>query len=576
MVFVRHAGRSRWRVALTTVSLVALAVGLSAAGHALAPQPPRFFERTPSATRQSAVVAGQVTDAETGAPIGQAVVVLTDASRGWQKVGVTDSDGHYEVSGLAAAAYELRASAIGYVGRRYGQRFALDAGALVELLDGDLVEEADFALRRGGTLSGQVVDAAGNPMEFAEVEALRPQLQGNQRVLVPIGVAQSNARGEFRLGGLPPGSYYVGAFDPATETIVDASGEPTWPHTFYPGVIAAVDAERVPLLASGEVQNIDIAIQSIPRVRVRGNVLTPANADLRSGAVTLSPESRGGVNLGPSLAATVNPDGRFEFAQVPPGTYRIRAQASDASALAPLFGTFLVTVESRDLTNLNLSLNRGTRLGGQVELVPSAGTPVPPDLSSIWISAPMADGTLSWGVTTTRVDRDGRFLFDSPEGARVIRPSQLPPPWTLDRVLHLGRDVTDNPLDFAQGDSYTNVRVILTDRSSRLTGLVTDADGEPVSDRAVVALSANPLLRRPGSRHMRLVYPGLNGRYDITGLPNGTYLVAVVEELYAGELYEREVFDAIAAAGTATRVAAGETTTLDLAIEAGTERLANK
>ena len=48
---------------------------------------------------------------------------------------------------------------------------------------------------------------------------------------------------------------------------------------------------------------------------------------------------------------------------------------------------------------------------------------------------------------------------------------------------------------------------------------------------------------------MRLVYPDLNGRYDISGLPSGAYLVSVAEELYDGELFEREVFDAIVSGG---------------------------
>ena len=74
---------------------------------------------------------------------------------------------------------------------------------------------------------------------------------------------------------------------------------------------------------------------------------------------------------------------------------------------------------------------------------------------------------------------------------------------------------------------------------------------------------------------MRLVYPDLNGRYDISGLPSGAYLVAVVEELYDGELFERKVFDAIAAVGTEATVQTGETTTLDLTVPADAEQLAD-
>ena len=169
---------------------------------------------------------------------------------------------------------------------------------------------------------------------------------------------------------------------------------------------------------------------------------------------------------------------------------------------------------------------------------------------------------------------DGSFAFDSPEGARVIRPTQLPPPWSLERVLLRGRDITDSPVDFSQGDTLSDLRVILTDQLTRLTGLVTNQTGEPVSDRAVVAVSANPFLRHAGSRHMRLVYPDLSGRYDIAGLPPGAYLVSVVDELYEGELFDREVLDVIARAGQEATIEAGETTTLDLMIGGKGERLA--
>ena len=73
---------------------------------------------------------------------------------------------------------------------------------------------------------------------------------------------------------------------------------------------------------------------------------------------------------------------------------------------------------------------------------------------------------------------------------------------------------------------------------------------------------------------MRLVYPDLSGRYDIAGLPPGAYLVSVVDELYEGELFDREVLDVIARAGREATIEAGETTTLDLMIGGKGERLA--
>ena len=78
MVFVRHAGPRRRRVAQTTVSLVARTAGLLVVG--VAPLAPQLHARSSTAIRQSAVVTGQVIDAKTGTPI-EGAVGRTDQPR---------------------------------------------------------------------------------------------------------------------------------------------------------------------------------------------------------------------------------------------------------------------------------------------------------------------------------------------------------------------------------------------------------------------------------------------------------------------------------------------------------------
>ena len=564
MVSVCHAWRWRWRFARTAVPV------LAASTLTLLPLP---ISPLHAGQPGAATFDGRVLDAQSGRPIAEAVVVLVGDATGTQRVAVTDAAGRFALIPLEMEPFTLRASAVGYVGRRFGQRHALDSGARLTHTSATL-QDLELTLRRGGGISGRVLDPDGLPMEFAEIEALRPRLQRDQRILVPIGSAQSGADGRFTINGLPEGSYYVGAFDPADEATLDATGQSVWHHIFYPGVAAAIDATRVGVEPGATVSGLEFTLRTIPRVSVGGRLLTPEGADLISGAVTLSPESGSGISLGPNLAATVTPDGAFEFTRVQPGTYRIRAQATGRNSTNPLFATFLIAVQEVDLSSVVLSLNRGTRLEGRLEFEPRNGTRPPPSLDVVWLGAPMGDGALSWGMTTAPARLDGSFAFDSPEGTRVIRPTELPPPWSLERVTLRGRDITDRPMDFSQGDTLDDVRVVLTDQLTRLTGLVTTAAGEPVSDRAVVALSANPFLRHAGSRHTRLVYPDLNGRYDIVGLPPGTYLVSVVGELYEGELVEREMFDVIARVGRNAVIEAGATTTLDLTLGDEGERLA--
>ena len=571
MVFVRHAARCPWRAALSTVLVAVVVAPATAVGPAL-PQAPRQTESSTAAARAGAVLAGVVLDGDTRGPIAGALVVATNEATGWQQVATSGPDGRYEIGGLAEASYSLRASALGYIGRRFGQRYALDAGVTVDLSAGDVFGDVDFALRRGATIRGRVLDATGAPMELIEVEALRPQLRGSQRVLMPISSAQSSANGTYTITGLPPGDYYVGAFDPAAEGALDETGVPD--HTFHPDVPTPGDATRVGLIRNGSVTGIHITMQTVSTARVSGRLTVAEGIELQSGVVALSPESSDGANIGTVLGALATPDGVFTFPSVRPGTYRVRAQASATGVAGRLFGSFVVTVEQTDLFNLVLSLSPGALLEGRIELEPRGGTPVPADLSGFIVSAPMADGTLTRGTTSAPTRPDGTFLFDSPPGPRVIRIGALPPPWVLDRVLYQGRDVIDVALDFTQGASIRELRVILTDQSSRLTGLVTNDAGDPVTDRAVVVVSRNPFLRFAGSRHVQLTYPDLNGRYDIAGLPTGSYLVALVEELYPGELSGRADFDAVASAGMEAVIEAGTTTTLDLKVDADAERLA--
>ena len=307
MVFVRHAGRRPWRLALTA----ALVSAAMAPASSLLTGTSLHARGAVSSAVQSGAVMGRVTDARTGGPIPGAVVVLIEDETGNQRVRITDASGRFEITGLGTMPFTLRASAVGYVGRRYGQRHSLDPGVQLTLADGEISGAVDFALRREGTISGRMLDADGNPMQLAEVEALRPRLQEGQRVLVPIGSDQSTADGRFAIGGLPAGSCYVGAFDPASGGATGATQPVDWRHTFYPGVTAAMDASWVRLDSGGGVSDLEFSIQRIAEVEVSGRLRPPEGIELRSGAIALSPASRGGINLGRSLAAVVRPDGSF-------------------------------------------------------------------------------------------------------------------------------------------------------------------------------------------------------------------------------------------------------------------------
>jgi len=150
--------------------------------------------------------------------------VLRELASRDQRVVSTSDTGEFVLVDLPAATYSLHASALGYVGRQYGQRHVLGEGLPIALRAGETRRGADVVLLPGGAITGRVTSQDGQPLAFAEVEALRPQLESNLRILIPVGRAESNERAEFRIVGLPPGHYYVAAIDPADEGTEDATG----------------------------------------------------------------------------------------------------------------------------------------------------------------------------------------------------------------------------------------------------------------------------------------------------------------------------------------------------------------
>ena len=548
----------------------AIIIWVVAATGATLPQQPQ--PRTPGAQAPAtASIAGRLLDATTGQPIGGGVVVLREfASRG-QRVVSTSDTGEFVIVDLPAAIYSLHASALRYVGRQYGQRHALDEGVPIELRTGETRRQVDVALLPGGGIAGRVTTQDGQPLAFADVEALRPQVESNLRVLVPLGRAGANALGEFHLAGLPPGHYYVAAIDPADEGTEDATGQIHWAQTFYPGTSSPAAAQRV-RLSSGETRTaIDFPLLGVSRVSVRGRLTDPDDSDLAAGSVILSPESDEGLALGRAQAGVVRPDGTFEFANVSPGDYRLRASARTFRQGPALYASFHLEVHDVDISNAVLFLNRGASISGQVEIAGGATEPQPV-LTNLWVSAPMADGSIGSGQTRSLVRGDGSFNLATPEGNRVIRLGGLPDPWSLEAVFYQGRNVIDVPFVLRSGEERERIRLVLTDRASRLVGVVQDEDGNAITDRAIVALPVNSAFWRPGDRHIRLTYPDLSGRYELVGLPAGVYLVAAVAGISTGDLYDPAIFQEIAAAGTEALVETGETTTLDLVLPLGGNR----
>jgi hypothetical protein len=106
------------------------------------------------------------------------------------------------------------------------------------------------------------------------------------------------------------------------------------------------------------------------------------------------------------------------------------------------------------------------------------------------------------------------------------------PRWTLRSVMVGGRDVASQPLDLSGGD-VSGLVVSFFDRPAMMTGIVRDSRGLPDPSALVVALSSDYrslMDNAMNARGLRTVHTSADGRYTLTGLLPGDYLVAAVNE----------------------------------------------
>ena len=161
-------------------------------------------------------ISGNVTDDPSGDPIEGAIVMLFVEEGGeWNNVSltVTDSSGDYVFGGLPAGTYYLQAdySQGGCAGEYYDNVTALlvnrSSATAIPLGEGESATGKDFALAQGGSISGTVRPTVG-PGTGIQGVILTVYEQDWGAV---AGMASTDASGDYTVGNLPAGQYYVSA-----------------------------------------------------------------------------------------------------------------------------------------------------------------------------------------------------------------------------------------------------------------------------------------------------------------------------------------------------------------------------
>ena len=166
-------------------------------------------------------ISGVVTDAS-GAPIVGMYVYVTPAYRG----ATTAADGTYRITGLPAGSYQVRFNGTNEdVGEWFDDVAAQASATNVVVAAGQAVTGVDASLARLASISGTLVDPAGDPIPCCDIRAVAFDAAGSQ-----VSTAYPNAQGEFSIGPLETGDYRVG--------FLESSSSPAFKTEYYPDVRA--------------------------------------------------------------------------------------------------------------------------------------------------------------------------------------------------------------------------------------------------------------------------------------------------------------------------------------------------
>jgi hypothetical protein len=326
---------------------------------------------------------------------------------------------------------------------------------------------------RAPAIVGRVVDARGLAVTDVFVTALTPQpnvSRGFSFVSARLG-SMTNEQGEFRLDVGRLGEFYLVALP--HNRLLNANGQPNrvgYANTFYPNATRVADARRV-VVNAGSPATAHITLAPATLAVVAGTVTGSEGRLVPSGVLGVS-HGDGLFGLD-SRRMTIGANGSFVIPAFPPGTYYLQFREGawpPARGEIPLVSGAKVVVDGRDIPDVRVKTIRMVAATGRVVVDDGSAFGLKP--SEIRIGASPIDFDGNPGPQQPGVLRDDMtFEFKTWPSVGIVRvtlPSASPqaplPEWTVKAVKLNGADVTDKPVEFAEGKVVSGLEIVLARR----------------------------------------------------------------------------------------------------------------
>jgi|GEM_PF-2214507 len=292
-----------------------------------------------------------------------------------------NTDGTYLFDRLPEGTYRLSIENLASP-QYYISEFHNDAANLEEATDIVLgrsdTTTVDFSLNKYGSITGNVIDRDGNPIEAISIQADKLSTDSASSEWQRVAYAETDQAGNYSIFSLVTGSYRL--------TFSDNSG---YHLAYYNNAASIEDATEIRVTEGEVVSNINVQIDEVGTNgtgKIRGTITDYAGNPISGAQATLLSYDQGEEHLGRAYlryrgeGAITDANGEYVLDGVPQGEVTVRFSnywSTDQNQIKympefyddvpdALQATMFTVAADETITGINAQLEKASRISGQI------------------------------------------------------------------------------------------------------------------------------------------------------------------------------------------------------------------
>jgi hypothetical protein len=451
---------------------------------------------------------------------------------------VTDGDGHFRLTNLAAGVYLVAPLAPGFL--TAGEVNPFEEGQSVTLDEGETAEDVNFSIKRGGVIMGRVTDENREPIVETRVNLMTVSEQGQAQNLFMRNAFMytTDDRGVYRIYGLPAGRYKVSVGEhPGSGAVMMGMGNARYHRTFHPDVTDESKAEIIEITDGGEAGNVDISVNSkmktymatgrfVHAVTGKPVVNVPYGYGTVSSPSPGQEQYLGGTGLNGNRT---NSKGEFRLEGMPPGRYAavlVRQEGMEFYSEPAVF-----EVKDRNVSGIEVKVRAGASISGYVSLEGTNNPALAAAFLQLRLGAQISPRALEGGfLSPSKISPDGTFHITGLRAGKAqlfVYSNPNEKKMTLLRIEHNGVEVKDG-IEIKDGEQITGVRLAFAYGTAMIRGQVKIENGT-LPEGARLSVRARRIGGNMAGNQGMYTYVDGRGRFAIEEMIAGEYELVLMK-----------------------------------------------